>query len=598
MRFMRSSYPLLLLMLFLQACDEWDLTQKEDGEQLVTVEFTGQVIERLSTAVGIPNAEVLINGQHAYADASGNYSLSISMLESQLGNYEFEVRAQDFQSNSFRSDNPERKVVTDIALERLRFVDISTSTINMGLFEHEVALRIANNTSYDVAFDVNSDDANVSVYPSSGIISSSHATHDFVDVIVAVDRTVFTNGVRRSTITADVGNASYAINLVYETRNPDNLNWVDEDNDRLIDIRNIDDLYRLSLEHARDTFNAFIGFELVNDLDFQSDDSYKNTSLKTQLTSGEGWVPIGHTGNTRFARKFEGNGFTISNLYINRESDYIGLFAFISETASVENVVLQSVSVKGKGSVAGLVGANSGSIKSCSVDGSVEGVQTIGLVVGWHQDGSIISSQSNGLARASGNICGGLIGAIGGSGGDLPVVSYCYSTATVRGESYIGGLLGSRYNGFPTISSCYATGRVIANGRSVGGLVGYFAGEMKNCYAKGQVESNSYNIGGLIGENVGLVVSSYSTGGATGSSAVGGFIGRNSGSVPKSNYWDISTSGITSSSAGSGYPTATLQGITTDVSIYLTWDEDSWDFGSSSEYPALKGMPGGLESQR
>ena len=72
MRFMRSSYPLLLLMLFLQACDEWDLTPKEDGEQLVTVEFTGQVIERLSTAVGIPNAEVLINGQHAYADASGN----------------------------------------------------------------------------------------------------------------------------------------------------------------------------------------------------------------------------------------------------------------------------------------------------------------------------------------------------------------------------------------------------------------------------------------------------------------------------------------------------------------------------------------------
>ena len=93
------------------------------------------------------------------------------MLESQLGNYEFEVRAQDFQSNSFRSDNPESKVVTDIALERLRFVDISTSTINMGLFEHEVALRIANNTSYDVAFDVDSDDANVSVYPSSGIIS-------------------------------------------------------------------------------------------------------------------------------------------------------------------------------------------------------------------------------------------------------------------------------------------------------------------------------------------------------------------------------------------------------------------------------------------
>ncbi|MEQ8239147.1 MAG: hypothetical protein RIA69_08025 [Cyclobacteriaceae bacterium] len=36
----------------------------------------------------------------------------------------------------------------------------------------------------------------------------------------------------------------------------------------------------------------------------------------------------------------------------------------------------------------------------------------------------------------------------------------------------------------------------------------------------------------------------------------------------------------------------------TAVIVYLTWDEDVWVFGTSSQYPLLENMPGGVEKQR
>jgi uncharacterized membrane protein YeiH len=62
----------------------------------------------------------------------------------------------------------------------------------------------------------------------------------------------------------------------------------------------------------------------------------------------------------------------------------------------------------------------------------------------------------------------------------------------------------------PTVSNCYSTGSV--SGTSyVGGLVGYNYGAVSNCYSRGTV-SGSYDIGGLVGYNVVTVSNSYSTG--------------------------------------------------------------------------------------
>ena len=71
------------------------------------------------------------------------------------------------------------------------------------------------------------------------------------------------------------------------------------------------------------------GYELTRDLNFKSGSSYAAHAVNSRWTRGNGWVPIGI--NDSFRAAFEGNGFTISNLYIDRVGDdqpeASGLFA-------------------------------------------------------------------------------------------------------------------------------------------------------------------------------------------------------------------------------------------------------------------------------
>ena len=66
------------------------------------------------------------------------------------------------------------------------------------------------------------------------------------------------------------------------------------------------------------------GYELTRSLDFQDAESYASGVVNTAWTTGEGWEPIqggelwGIVAERLFAATFDGNGHTISNLYINR----------------------------------------------------------------------------------------------------------------------------------------------------------------------------------------------------------------------------------------------------------------------------------------
>jgi hypothetical protein len=53
---------------------------------------------------------------------------------------------------------------------------------------------------------------------------------------------------------------------------------------------------------------------------------------------------------------------------------------------------------------------------------------------------------------------------------DCGTISACYSTSSVSGTRYAGGLVG--YNDCTTISACYSTG-FVSSGRYAGGLVGH-----------------------------------------------------------------------------------------------------------------------------
>ena len=137
--------------------------------------------------------------------------------------------------------------------------------------------------------------------------------------------------------------------------------------------------------------SACTGYELTANLDFNDADGAASgtllsrwaetaTTVAAALVSGTpvsgGWVPIGDNSTnstaTRFTATFDGNGRTISNLYINTSTldRRSGLFGYV-ENGAIRNLGLEGGSVNSTGDdarVGGLVGQTRGvTISACYV---------------------------------------------------------------------------------------------------------------------------------------------------------------------------------------------------------------------------------------
>ena len=266
------------------------------------------------------------------------------------------------------------------------------------------------------------------------------------------------------------------------------------------------------------------GYELMADLDFDTDDDGDVDSDDDYWNNGAGWNPMGRSG-AELLTTFEGNGHTIRNLFINRPStNHAGLFGYTDWKAALRNVGLIQVDVAGRTHVGGLVGNNLGTITACYATGHVSGSTNIGGLVGTHYSS----------------------------------VRTSYATARVSGRSAVGGLVGRNLG--IIIAASYATGAV-AGQSSVGGLIGY--------------------------EDGNTVRASYATGRVSGSSNVGGLVGGLGSSTITASYWDTTTSGQTTGDHGTGQTTTQLQAPTDDTGIYADWDAAQWDFGGTDAYPVL-----------
>jgi len=90
---------------------------------------------------------------------------------------------------------------------------------------------------------------------------------------------------------------------------------------------------------------------------------------------------------------------------------------------------------------------------------------------------------------------------------------------------------------------------------------------MSDSYSTGTVTGNS-SVGGLVGlltvyMDKGEVSNSYSTGTVTGNSSVGGLVGENDDGTVDNSFWDIETSGQSTSDGGTGKNTTEMQDIAT-----------------------------------
>lgn len=298
--------------------------------------------------------------------------------------------------------------------------------------------------------------------------------------------------------------------------------------------------------------NTFSGKYLVQTADIDA------TATSTWF-SGQGWPMIGYFDGVAysFSGSYDGQGHKVDGLFINRTLDMgYGLFGLV-EGGTIKNLGATNVSITSDDIVGGLVGyfQSSSTIDNCFTTGTI-------------------------TARNSQNGSGGLIGTTYEA-----TVSNCYSSCTVTGTNGkgLGGLIGMNYG---TVLRSFSTGSVSGNSY-VGGLIGASydgasaSDKVENCYSTGSVTATD-KVGGLIGVVGSFTVNnSYSTGSVSGSTNVGGMIGADEGgSTSTSSFWDKTTSGKTTSTFGTGKTTAEMQ----TTSTFSGWSTSVWSLVNGS-YP-------------
>jgi hypothetical protein len=128
--------------------------------------------------------------------------------------------------------------------------------------------------------------------------------------------------------------------LSHATSNPSGD--VDIDNDGLIEIATLQELDLMRYDLAGTSLNGDStgcpatgcnGYELVNDLDFDTNGNGVADSGDLFWNNGEGWESIATANiSNSFKAKLNGNGYSISNLFSSRGGSGGGLFGFVADT--------------------------------------------------------------------------------------------------------------------------------------------------------------------------------------------------------------------------------------------------------------------------
>ena len=370
------------------------------------------------------------------------------------------------------------------------------------------------------------------------------------------------------------------------------------------------------------------GFELKQHLDFDTNgDGKVDRPGDDYWNDGRGWLPISgviirehsldvcliapnlwdylHTATCghnvpkwpfAFRGIFEGNGYTIRNLYVNDARLYGGgLFGYSQDSATIRNLGLT-------------VAAGSGSM--------VRANKYVGALGGF-MHGTITGVYSNVDVNGQNDV-GGLIGTVGGKRNGNVIETYATGNVTGPGSRGfgIGGLVGKVGGHSGLVAANFATGTVTTHGGDPGGLIGQkWSLRVAANYATGNV--NHSNESGLNGWTMsgGFIGSLYTANGvervesgySTGKVGIDGRRGAFSGSISfcalnhyphiHDLYWDTVASALTNSACGTGKSTVDLQTPTGYTGIYADWDvdvdgdgknDDPWDFGTASQYPILK----------
>ncbi|NOH79479.1 hypothetical protein F0231_06955 [Vibrio sp. RE86] len=267
-------------------------------------------------------------------------------------------------------------------------------------------------------------------------------------------------------------------------------------------------------------------------------------SNSKQWNSGKGFSPIGN-GSSQFKGGYNGQGYEISGLYINRPtSDHIGLFGFINHAANPSNYKIQNITLSGDGDKSNI---------------DIKGANRVGGVIG---SGHYVLAENleSSMVIVADRAVGGLIGYFHGS--DI-----------------------SQSRSFGSITSLESSDVFMGTSASAGGFIGEasYGSAIENSFSQTDVNGTK-RVGGFVGEADPFIsiVNSYSVGTVSGTSSVSSFIGTQAGTATNAVYdCDFGISGTSdcgeAETDGSvGFSSSVMKAEQTYLA--LNWDitSDAW----------------------
>lgn len=220
--------------------------------------------------------------------------------------------------------------------------------------------------------------------------------------------------------------------------------------------------------------NNFICAKISDDVEVIDMSTVCHAEDKSQNLEELSWKPIGKNDyGYQYWGTFDGNGKTITNLYINASQNNVGLFGYTSE-GTIKNLTFEYANVTNTGVFTGIL---------------------VGYATGYANTSNLQNIKiSNTCQIKGGKETGGIAGNL-----RYAKAYNCVNYATVQGNYRVGGLFGYWSNKDSSITTCANYGNVTATGTDAGGLVGYFvSGTIQDCANYGDVKGTE-RVAGMAG---------------------------------------------------------------------------------------------------
>lgn len=270
---------------------------------------------------------------------------------------------------------------------------------------------------------------------------------------------------------------------------------------------------------SRNNSLAGVCFQLKADIDMKryAAMAAEDPDFDPNYDAAKGWLPI-----RTFRGNFDGSGFAIRNLFIDRpEEDSVGFFGDIKGNGDVYKATTLTIGSEG---IIQKLGMEDADVTGKAETGAIAGRMTYGKLWNCYSTGKVSGGgkyQSTLMAEDQEMddvnqfmSAGGVVGEALGS-----AITGCYSTAAVNGVFAVGGLAGFFWG---TMADCYTTGSVTSKyGDGVGGVLGMDHSDgssISRCYSTATVEAGPLfrkridtwtGTGGVIGFGVGYLTDLY-----------------------------------------------------------------------------------------